>query len=96
MNPLESGQTRSSSHPSEQVAPSARPALNLLEQRTSIPPELVLHPALVGDQCVRPALITDRFELSRILLERLEVLAAALQQVEELRRRAADALGEKR
>jgi hypothetical protein len=96
MNPVESGQTLSSSFPSEQITPSARPALNLLEQRASVPPVVVLHPALVGDECGRPALLTDRFELSRILLERLVVLAAALQQVEELRRRAADAPGEKR
>lgn len=41
--------------PSEQVTPSARPFLNLLQSRASIPPVLVLHPALAGDKCARPA-----------------------------------------
>jgi hypothetical protein len=91
MNPFESEKTLSSSLPPEQVPLSVCPAVNLPEQRASIPPVLVLHPALVGDECVRPASLTDRFELSRILLERLEVPAAALQQVKELRGRAADA-----
>ena len=68
-----------------------RPSVNLLEQRTSIPPVLVLHPALVGDEWVRPASLADGFHLSRHLLDRLEVLAAALHQIKELRRRAADA-----
>ena len=95
MNPFQSGQTLSSSLPSEQVTRYVRPALVLSEQR-AIPPVVVLHPALVGGECVRPALCTDGFELSRLLLNRLEVLGAALQQVEELRRRAADAPGENR
>jgi hypothetical protein len=84
MNPLQSGQILSSSLPSEQVTPSVRPALVLSEQRGSIPPVVVIRPALVGDECVRPALLIDGFEQSRLLLERLEVLAAALQQSKNL------------
>jgi hypothetical protein len=91
MNPFSSGHTLSSFRPSEQVTARVRPALNLLELRASIPPLVVLHPALVGDECARPASFTDGFERSRHLLNRLEVLAAALQQVEELGRGAADA-----
>jgi hypothetical protein len=90
MNPLESGQILSSSLPSEQVTPSVRPALVLSEQR-SIPPVVVIHPALVGGECVRPSSNNSGFEGSRLPLRRLEVLAAALQQVEELQCMAANA-----
>jgi hypothetical protein len=93
MNPLQSGQTLSSSLPSEQVAPSVRPILNRLQLRGSIPPVVILHTALAGDERMRPASVTDGFELSRLLLNRLKVLAAALQQVKELQRKAANAPG---
>jgi hypothetical protein len=62
MNPFPSGHTLSPSPP-EQVTSSVRPAVNLLELRASIPPLVALHPALIGDECVRPALLTDGFEL---------------------------------
>jgi hypothetical protein len=91
MNPFPSGHTLFSILPSEQVTSSVRPAVNLLELRASIPPLVALHPALIGDECVRPALFTDGFELSRRLLNRLEMLSAALQQVEELGGGAAEA-----
>ena len=91
MNPFPSGHTLSSSLPSEQVTASVRPAVNLLELRASVPPLVVLDPALVGDECARPTSFNDGFGRSRRLLNRLEVLAAALQQVEELGRGAADA-----
>ena len=91
MNPFQSGHTLSSSLCSEQVTLSVRHAVNLLELRAAIPPLVVLHPALTGDECVRPALLSDGFKLSRRLLNRLELLSAALQQVEELGRGAAEA-----
>jgi hypothetical protein len=62
---------------SEQVAPSARPSLNLLQSRVSIPLVLVLHPTLAGDKCARPSSDDSGLELSRLLLNRLKVLAAA-------------------
>jgi hypothetical protein len=93
MCPLPSEQGPLLSPLSEQVTPSARPALDLLQSRASIPLVLVLHPELTGDTCARPASDNSGLELSRLLLNRLEVLAAALQQVEELQRRAADAPG---
>jgi hypothetical protein len=91
MCPLPSGQGPLFSPPSEQVTHSARPPLNLLQSRASIPPALVLHIALAGDKCARPAPNDRGHELSRLLLNRLEVLAAAMRQVEELLRKAADA-----
>jgi hypothetical protein len=91
MCPLPSGQGPFFSPPSEQVTPSARPPLNLLQPRASIPPVLVLHIALADDKCARPAPNDSGHELSRHLLNRLKVLAAAMRQVEELLRKAAGA-----
>jgi hypothetical protein len=93
MCPLPSGQGPSFAS-SEQVAPSARPSLNLLQSRVSIPLVLVLHPTLASDKCARPSSDDSGLELSRLLLNRLKVLAAALQQVKELERKAANAPGE--
>jgi hypothetical protein len=80
--------------PSEHVTPSARPCLNLLQSRASIPLVLVPRPALAGDKCARPASDDSGLELGRLLLNRLKVLAAALQKVEELQCKAANAPGE--
>jgi hypothetical protein len=90
MCPLPSGQGPFFSPPLEQFTPSARPPLNLLQSRASIPPVLVLHFALAGDKCARPAPNDSGHELIRLLLNRLKVLAAALRPVEELLRKAAD------
>lgn len=92
MNPFQSGQTLSSSLPSEQVTANVRPSENLLQLCASIPPVVVLHPALVGEDWERPAFITDGFERSRLPLRRRKVLRAVLQQVRELERKAANAL----
>jgi hypothetical protein len=91
MCPLPSGQGPLFSASSEQLTHSARPSLNLLQSRASIPPVLVPHIALAGDKCARPASDDSGLELSRLLVNRLKVLVAALQQVKEFQRKAADA-----
>jgi hypothetical protein len=94
MCPLPSGQGSFFAPPSEPATPSARPSLNLLQSRASIPLVLVLHTALAGDKCARPAPDDSGLKLCRLLLNRRKVLAAALQQVEELQCKAANAPGE--
>jgi hypothetical protein len=91
MRPLPSGQGPFFSPPSEPVTPSARPSLNLLQTRASIPLVSEFHTMLAGDKCALLALNESGFDLSRLLRERLMVLAAALQRVKELQRNAADA-----
>jgi hypothetical protein len=53
---------------------------------------LVLRVEAAVDECARPASDDSGFELIRLLLNRLKVLGAVFQAVEELQRRAANAL----